>query len=234
MKEAEDSKADYKQAMKVHAEAFEVITALQQSRTPWMCLTEQARAAVRNQQSMHCPHLQRYFSSPLHMHQARTEEFGFLPAANSTASLYAANSGPRVDSVWNEFNNAIVKVLPNLLPQANFHHIRESAVAQLQSALIAEGAIPPHTEVALYGSSNNSFGSDGADMDMTLLFPPHIHVSAEDKPAVIERLGVVLTKIGMTNVTTRATARIPIVQFTDPFNGNTSCYHLYEILFPFF
>ncbi|KAJ1420787.1 hypothetical protein B484DRAFT_127925 [Ochromonadaceae sp. CCMP2298] len=56
-------------------------------------------------------------------------------------------------------------------------------------------------------------------MDMTLVFPHGIVVPAEDKPLVIERLGAVLTRLGMGAVTTRATARIPIVQFSDPLNG---------------
>jgi DNA polymerase sigma len=56
-------------------------------------------------------------------------------------------------------------------------------------------------------------------MDTTLLFPSNIVVNAEDKPIIVERLGVVLSKIGMTNVSVRSTARIPIVQFRDPLHG---------------
>ena len=121
--------------------------------------------------------------------------------------------------MWQALEASIQQALTTLLPRSDFHPIRDSAVAQLEQALIAHGAVPPGTQVALYGSSHNSFGSDGADMDMTLLFPSHVHLTAEDKPAVIERLGAVLTRLGMTEVTTRATARIPIVQFTDPVNG---------------
>jgi hypothetical protein len=205
-------KATYKQGMRVHSESYEVFTALLTNRVPRAMLKEEVLEAVLAAQALYCPHLQRYFTSEAEMQRGRFEEFGFYPAKMVPES-------PPSAAALVEFDKQLFAQLPSLLPLPNFHVIRDTAVAELEASLIRHGAVPPATRVALYGSSFNSFGSNGADMDMTLLFPPHVQLCAEDKPLVIERLGAVLTKIGMEDVTTRATARIPIVQFSNPSNG---------------
>lgn len=216
-KEAEEGKAGFKQAMRVQGESFEAISAVLECRAPYSLLSEHMRDVVARQQSLWCPHLQRYFRDAEHMQQYRIEEIGFNVALDGTH--FRAADGDVVREAVGRINASIEQLLPKLLPRADFQVTRENAVAQLQRALLTENAVPPGTEVALYGSSNNSFGSDGADMDMTLIFPPGVNLTPEDKPIVIERLGEVLTRIGMSSVTTRATARIPIVQFKDPLNS---------------
>lgn len=58
---------------------------------------------------------------------------------------------------------------------------------------------------------------------MCLLFPKnsyHANLEADKRGQVIERLGEALTQMGMFDVKTRPTARIPIVEFKDPINGS--------------
>jgi len=188
-------------------------------RAPYSLLSDSMKEAIGRQQSLFCPHLQRYFRDAEHMREARVEDIGFNVALDQSPLALAHSAGVDYRSVVARINASIDQLLPRLLPRGDFQQARETAVAQLQLALLTENAVPPGTEVALYGSSNNSFGSDGADMDMTLLFPPNIHITTDDKPIVIERLGNVLTRIGMSSVATRATARIPIVTFKDPLNS---------------
>ena len=52
-----------------------------------------------------------------------------------------------------------------------------------------------------------------------MTFPSGIRIAAEDKPAILEQIGVMLQDNGMEDVLVRATARIPIVNFKDPFTG---------------
>ena len=147
-----------------------------------------------------------------HMQRARKLEWGFSPAIDSAQSLHDSRGG----SSWILINHSIEQLLPSLLPSDSFALVRITAVAQLQRALLSEQVIAPGTEVAMYGSSCNNFGSEGADMDLTLLFPKGVDVANEDKPAMIERLSEALGRIGMLEIKTRSTARIPIVQFRDP------------------
>lgn len=186
-----------------------------ESRILWNMVAPERRSLLALFQFLYCPHLQRSFHTAADLQTARIVEFGF-------------DFDPRVlDPVPPQINAAVCArvsatidaLLPSLLPRLDFQAVRESAAAKLQLALLTEGAIPQGTQVALFGSSHNSFGSDGADLDTTLLFPPHIHITPEDKPTIIERLGVVLAKIGMSELSVRSTARIPIVMFKDPLHG---------------
>lgn len=231
-KEIEDMRANYKQAMRVHSEAHEAIVALLESRIPWSMLPDPLRDAICAKQTFFCPHLQRYASNPRHLQQIRFEEYGFTAAVDSQRAFTIAENTDNASyaHAWARLNASIDQLMPKLLPRADFQRVRETAVAQLQLALLTEHAVPPGTEVALYGSSNNSFGSDGADMDMTLLFPPSVHLNPDDKPMVIERLAAVLTRIGMSNVAHRATARIPIVQFSDPLNSKCTLFSVLSLI----
>lgn len=211
-KEIEALRASSKHALKVQAEVHECLLAVMQSNASWYLLSEQQKIVTKAMQALYCPHLQRYFRSIDHMQRARKQEWGFSPAIDSAQSLHDSRGG----TSWILINHSIEQLLPSLLPSDSFALVRITAVAQLQRALLSERVISPGTEVAMYGSSCNNFGSEGADMDLTLLFPKGVDVANEDKPAMIERLSEALGRIGMLEIKTRSTARIPIVQFRDP------------------
>lgn len=208
-------RGSYKQAIRIQAESYETIVATMESRVLWSMVAPERRSFLALYQYLYCPHLQRSFHNATLMQTARIAEFGFDFDPRSLDPI-----APEVTaSVCMRVKASIDALMPSLLPCPEFERTRESAARKLQLALLTENAVPSGTEVALFGSSHNTFGSDGADMDTTLLFPSNIVVHPEDKPVIVERLGVVLTKIGMTNVSVRSTARIPIVQFRDPLHG---------------
>ena len=212
-KEIDALRASSKHALKVQAEVHECLLAVMQSNASWYLLSEQQKIVTKAMQALYCPHLQRYFRSIDHMQRARKQEWGFSPAIDSAQSLHDSRGG----TSWILINQSIEQLLPSLLPSDSFALVRITAVAQLQRALLSERVIAPGTEIAMYGSSCNNFGSEGADMDLTLLFPKGVDdVANEDKPAMIERLSEALGRIGMLEIKTRSTARIPIVQFRDP------------------
>lgn len=219
----------FKQALRIHLEAYETIVTIMESRVLWNMLPETTRSVLALQEHLYCPHLQRCFTSENERKQCRLKEYGFdftdsmsSTNTNSTITTRLNNNNNTEENtilIWKTVNKCINELIPTLLPNSNFQLLRETAAGQLQLSLLTENAIPIGTEVALFGSSANSFGSDGADLDMTLLFPASVQITAEDKPIVIERLGAVLSKFGMSDVSVRATARIPIVQFKDPLHG---------------
>ena len=214
-KEIDALRASSKHALKVQAEVHESLLALMQSKASWYLLSEQQKMVTKAMQGLYCPHLQRYFRSLDHMQQVRKQEWGFAPAIDSAQSLHDSRGG----TSWILINHSIDQLLPSLLPSDSFALVRVTSVARLQRALLSERVIAPGTEVVLYGSSCNNFGSEGADMDLTLLFPKGVDVANEDKPAMIDSLSAALGRIGMLEIKTRSTARIPIVQFRDPMHS---------------
>jgi hypothetical protein len=212
---ADEARGNYKQALRIHSEAYETIVAVMESRILWNMVSPERRSQLALFQFLYCPHLQRSFPSAADLQTVRISEFGFDCDPHVLDPVPSQVRG----EVCARVAVAVGALLPSLLPRPDFEAVRESAAAKLQLALLTEGAIPLGTQVALFGSSHNSFGSEGADLDTTLLFPSNIQVNPEDKPIIIERLGVVLEKIGMTHLSVRSTARIPIVIFRDPLHG---------------
>jgi hypothetical protein len=212
---ADEARGNYKQALRIHSEAYETIVAVMESRILWNMVSPERRSQLPLFQFLYCPHLQRSFPSAADLQTVRISEFGFDCDPHVLDPVPSQVRG----EVCARVAAAVGALLPSLLPRPDFEAVRESAAAKLQLALLTEGAIPLGTQVALFGSSHNSFGSEGADLDTTLLFPSNIQVNPEDKPIIIERLGVVLEKIGMTHLSVRSTARIPIVIFRDPLHG---------------
>jgi terminal uridylyltransferase len=70
----------------------------------------------------------------------------------------------------------------------------------------------------VFGSSANNFGNDCADLDMCMSFPKGTP-PPQNAGETIARLAERLEALGMTEVSPRPTARIPIVLFQDPETG---------------
>lgn len=235
-KELDDLRSSYKTAGRVHVEAYEVLDVLINSRIPWYLLSEQLKRVCHSTQALFCPLLQRYFNSFAGMQQARSDVYGFAPAINE--NFFSAKSGgvaserQMIMTRLQAVNEAIDQLLPSLFPSSDFMYKREQARLKLEQSLqITSNAdvvmqlpqvqqqssvIPAGAQLCMYGSSANNFGSDGADLDMCLTLPAGQQLSHAEKPVVIERLAEALTRLGMCDIRTRATARIPIVQFVDP------------------
>jgi hypothetical protein len=145
-KDVEARRAQYKQACRVHAEAFEALTALQQSNVPWYMLAERLKAGVRDVQARYCPHINRYFASAEQMRLTRREEFGFAPATEvdfgapapvpvsgltmvqMQAQRQAAGAGVQTQAqtvaLWARLDASLSTLLPALMPREDFHPIR--------------------------------------------------------------------------------------------------------------
>ena len=119
-------------------------------------------------------------------------------------------------------NTAINDLLPTLLPSADFPTVRENARVRIQTILLESGLVPAGTEIGVFGSSRNNFGSNEADLDMCLILPILGQYSELiDKTETIEKIGEFLADKGnMLDVQVRSTARIPIVLFKDPVSGS--------------
>jgi hypothetical protein len=208
-------------AGKMHVEAYETLLALQTNRIAWSLLSDELRQVVSTSEGLFCPLLQRYFGSKQSVEEGRSRYLGFLPAPDDAASASTSNTtSTRPDRAsLSAIDKSISELLPSLMPGGDFEAKREAIRASVQAALQASGVVPTDTEVALYGSSRNNFGREDADVDMCLMLPVGHDVPSDERPAAIERLGEALVKAGMSEVKTRATARIPIVHFIDPTTG---------------
>jgi DNA polymerase sigma len=119
-----------------------------------------------------------------------------------------------------ELTESITQKLPSLIPSTDFDTTREDTRARIEKQLLECKAIPEGATLHIFGSSRNSFGSEGADLDMCLqLNATWTEVKAEEKEKIINDVADVLTSMNMQDIESRSTARIPIVMFVDPITG---------------
>lgn len=208
--------ASYKLAARIHIEVHEVFECLINQPEAWQLLSENGMDSIQSNiiftSAMYCSLLHRYFSDINKLNMARKDLFGFVPAQGSEQLILSSSSKL-------ELEDSIQSILKDLYPNSDFINKRKITCSQLERSLISNGCLPAGTTIAIYGSSLNNFGSEGADMDMCLLFPDSFDIEPDQKPAFIEKIGDSLLKLGMTDVKTRPTARIPIVQFKDLLNS---------------
>ena len=202
-----------KQAGKLQRDIYDTFCSIRYNDISWMMLPEIYQLRVLRTQELYCPLLNRYFFTPQARDECRQSEFNFIPSLRSSRNQLQEKLSLA------SLEKAIHDALPSLLPSPDFHIRRENARMRVQKAICSSGAVPENTELVLYGSSRNNFGTDSADLDMCMIFPPNVNIAIIDRPALIERLAETLGKLGMTDVSSRATARIPIVQFKDPQTG---------------
>lgn len=211
--EEEEFWKSYRLSCKLHYEINECLFNLSICKTPWYWVSEKFKSMIKQINQLFCPILKRYFRCTSDLESSRISYLGFSPASENP-SLYSHVALQIIE-------NSLVLLLPKLMPGIDFSRKREKAREQLQRSLLTMGLLPPDAKLSLYGSSSNNFGSEKSDLDMCLVFPddsnPFIDIS---KSEFIERIGEALAKIGMSQVSTRSTARIPIVEFTDLLSGN--------------
>jgi len=94
---------------------------------------------------------------------------------------------------------------------------KSTARGLAENAVSACKAFPDGTQVVVFGSSANGFGSPRSDLDMCLQLPQVASFTAEEGAAAMGILAEVLKEKGMQNVdVSRLTARIPVIQFNCP------------------
>jgi hypothetical protein len=227
--------SEKKQAIRIHAEAIDALTVLKKNHIIWDILSPQHQTTISAVIRFFCPLLERFFESQEKMDSQRLLKLKFTPA---TMISLSSNSSSTIsfmsDFAYITLNQSINEILPSLWPSDDFFINRENVRCRIQSLLLASGIIPNGTEIGIFGSSRNNFGSDGADLDMCLIIPNNnnnINSMNLDRAQMIEKIGEYLQskEIGMLNVQIRSTARIPIVIFTDSISGNIYIYIYFYI-----
>lgn len=100
---------------------------------------------------------------------------------------------------------------------------------QTQAAVIGCNSFPNGTQVVVFGSSANGFGSPNSDLDMCLQLPEGLTLTGEVGMNAMIKLAEKLEEGGMINVdTARLTARIPVIKFdcvveTDGIKSTIEC-----------
>lgn len=163
----------------------------------------------------------RYFLEYNEVVFEHTKKFGFAPTAASVLDQLISRHNP------DGLTRSIDALYPKLLPSSSFYSDREAVLKRVRDHLISTGVISSKVQLCFFGSTANNFGSDGADVDMCLSYPPGDDVvSAEAKAAVITRIGEVFLlpsttsgSVIFTDVKAIPTARIPVVNFKDVISG---------------
>lgn len=116
--------------------------------------------------TLYCPILKRFFNDSAARNAAYLRDIGFYPAPPRAVRVVSSVLGP--------LNNSILHALGDIMPSRDFYPRREEVRCRLQNLLCSRGVVPPTTELVVFGSSRNNFGSDRADLDMCL------HYGAEE------------------------------------------------------
>jgi len=204
--EGKSALTKYRKASRVHLDAFDALTALMNN--PMVCnmVPPQILAAVKKRTSLFSDVSYRMYDDQRVFEKAMVSKFSFMPARPHEMR-------PQPD-VMEELQAAISALLPTIMPNKEFDQERESTRARLESILRVANAIPPEATLVIFGSSRNSFGSDGADLDLSLQMKSELTTAA--KEALIDAVAEALGKADMLEIEARSTARVPIVMFVDP------------------
>jgi DNA polymerase sigma len=166
---------------------------------------------VEQWQQLWCRVEERYFPSPQAMHQHYMDDMGFRPSELPVELV--------PQSVTESLTADMREVLQRLVPSGEFLTIREGVRQRLEDIILRDVAlVPPGTVLQVFGSSVNGFGTNSADLDMCIMYPSD-RPPPENHSDVIEAIASALTNLGMEEVDSRSTARIPIVLFKDPVSG---------------
>jgi hypothetical protein len=200
-------------AQKIHIAAHDCLAALRGNIIAWGMLTLPFKQQVSTMLNQFCQFERRFFDNVSDMYATRRLDFGFVPCpALATQATTAASRSLSI---------VMKERVGSLIPTSgDFYARREEVRTRLRTYLCERAVIPPTADLVVFGSSRNNFGSEGADLDMCLQYgDANTTPIGEERSAVMEALGASLSEVGMTDVQTRSTARIPIVIFKDPISG---------------
>lgn len=127
---------------------------------------------------------------------------------------------PGAVNVFNSMSAAMGQYYSDLFQDEERVVRRREIIRQRTQQLVQEcGAFPSGTEVVIFGSSANGFGSPKSDLDMCLHLADGTRLDSERGAEAMAKLAEHFEQAGMHDVdTARLTARIPIImyQFPDP------------------
>lgn len=207
---------------RLHREAHEALLALATNSPLVLSLAVEQRAQLIGALGCFCSVLKRFFTDPEQMHAAHLSSLGFRPVS--------LEEGRRVPwaAVCALVEGPLTHAALRLLPPSYFAEIREKIRSELEAGLRMHMDLPTTGRLLLYGSSCNNFGSEEADLDMCLLVNEGSRGSAEMEARLIEQVSLSLEQLGMVEIQTRPSARIPIVLFRNPVlnvEGDISVYN---------
>lgn len=205
-------------ARNIQNDGHEVFEELRRNPMAWALIDPELQRDFEALEENFCPLLQRYFADFNELRRTRNEVFGFNPFPPQAIDSISP-------SILELFSENIQILAKSLIPDASFGAAREEVRRRIQSSLTENNIVPTSSEIALFGSSINNFGSYSADVDMCVILPKsHLASSStpQEKGKLMERVGEHLRSIGMIDVEVIATARIPVVNFRDPKTGSLS------------
>jgi DNA polymerase sigma len=136
---------------------------------------------------------------------------------------FVVKTTPITPSSYQEESSVCMQLTKDMEMFFNLEHgsnslviYRKKSVAreQTQAAVVSCNSFPNGTEVVVFGSSANGFGSPNSDLDMCLQLPKGMTLTGEDGLNAMIKLAEKLEETGMINVdTARLTARIPVIKF---------------------
>lgn len=141
---------------------------------------------------------------------------------------------PGVVGVFNSMSAAMGQYYQELFIDEDQVVRKRELIRQRTERNVEEcGAFPPGTEVVIFGSSSNGFGSPKSDLDMCLHLPSGSKLNENDGTGseAMAKLAAHFEKSGIKNVdTARLTARIPIIMYRcpDPLSGGDTEEELIE------
>mmetsp|Transcript_16719 Transcript_16719/g.15078 ORF Transcript_16719/g.15078 Transcript_16719/m.15078 type:complete len:446 (+) Transcript_16719:1-1338(+) len=127
--------------------------------------------------------------------------------------------------------NQLVAILKSIYPTNEFNSIRSKTCEFIQNSLISSGILTSDCTIVMYGSSMNNFGNNNSDIDMCVKLSNNFlsneqltNQSSSNYPMdkqiqLMEKIGEHIQLLGMKNVETITSCRVPVVNFTDIDSG---------------
>jgi DNA polymerase sigma len=155
---------------------------------------------------------------------ARTLEDILFPVGNNSGSQRVMD--PHAVNVFNSISSAMGQYYQELFADEE-KVVRQRELIRLRTERYVQecGAFPPGTQVLVFGSSANGFGSPKSDLDMCLHLPNggSLKGASESGAESMAKLAQTFEASGMKEVdSSRLTARIPIIMYKcpNPLSGN--------------
>ena len=200
---------NYRSSIKLHAECYEAFYQLKWHKTPWYWISERQKIAINKQNELFCLFLKRYFTDELHREEARRDFLGFQPF--------------EYVSLKDHSNLVIMSKLfeskaSSFMPTSQFDRLRFEVKEKIQGKLLQHGFFNENQQLVVYGSSANGFGNPSSDIDLCLKDNKPAGTSV-DRLKIMCRLADALSELKMLDVKPLLTARVPIIEFSDPDSG---------------
>ena len=163
---------------------------------------------IRKEYETWCILSEKFAPNGVRLEDYQKDLFGFTPR------MVLGKGGSAIASLSAQIRDNQAKTAPG----PRFTEERAKVRARLQSIVSACMSLPAGTDLHIFGSSANGFGSPNSDLDMCLAVPGG-REGLEDGVASMGALAEDLERAGMEEVSARLTARIPIIMFKDNMTG---------------